>query len=123
MEDYSNALDLDLDFDDDEDIEDDEDEANCTSAAVQSLDDNADGLDEEEKKRRRLAKNRLSARESRRRKKLRREELLQQIAHFEAENLKLRLKLKIGNESCKAEVGEANSMTSKLDVMVRILNR
>jgi hypothetical protein len=123
MEDDSNALDLDLDFDDDEDIEDDEDETNYLSVTVHSLDDNADGLDEEEKKRRRLAKNRLSARESRRRKKLRREELLQQIAHYEAENLKLRLKLKIGNESRKAELGEANSMTSKLDVMVRVFNR
>lgn len=62
---------------------------------------------------------RLSARESRLRKKQRQAEVLRQIAHYEAENLSLRLKLKIGHEAVKMEENETLQFTAKLESMVK----
>jgi len=71
-----------------------------------------------EKKLRRLEKNRESARECRRRKKEHVVELQKQVAHLEAENLKLKLQLKLGEESQAQERQEKGRITKKLDDMV-----
>lgn len=73
-----------------------------------------------EKKLRRLEKNRESARECRRRKKEHVVELQKQVAHLEAENLKLKLQLKVGEESQAQERQEKARITKKLDEMVRL---
>lgn len=73
-----------------------------------------------EKKLRRLEKNRESARECRRRKKEHVVELHKQVAHLEAENLKLKLQLKVGEESQAQERQEKARITKKLDEMVRL---
>ncbi len=72
-----------------------------------------------EKKLRRLEKNRESARECRRRKKEHVVELQKQVALLEAENLKLKLQLKVGEESQAQERQEKGRITKKLDDMVR----
>ncbi|TFJ84656.1 hypothetical protein NSK_004121 [Nannochloropsis salina CCMP1776] len=72
-----------------------------------------------EKKLRRLEKNRESARECRRRKKEHVVELQKQVAHLEAENLKLKLQLKVGEESQAQERQEKARITKKLDEMVK----
>lgn len=74
-----------------------------------------------EKKLRRLEKNRESARECRRRKKEHVVELQKQVAHLEAENLKLKLQLKVGEESQAQERQEKGRITKKLDDMVRFV--
>ena len=74
-----------------------------------------------EKKLRRLEKNRESARECRRRKKEHVVELQKQVAHLEAENLKLKLQLKVGEESQAQERQEKGRITKKLDDMVRFI--
>eukprot|EP00624_Nannochloropsis_granulata_P000568 evm.model.NODE_12196_length_10915_cov_17.454695.5 len=72
-----------------------------------------------EKKLRRLEKNRESARECRRRKKEHVVELQKQVALLEAENLKLKLQLKVGEESQAQERQEKGRITKKLDDMVK----
>ena len=75
-------------------------------------------IDLEEKKKRRLEKNRESARESRRRKKEKKIYLRQQLAQLEADNLQLRLKLQIGQESSNIEE-KSKEITSRLDNLIR----
>lgn len=47
-------------------------------------------------------------------------ELQKQVAHLEAENLKLKLQLKVGEESQAQERQEKARITKKLDEMVRL---
>jgi flagellar biosynthesis chaperone FliJ len=75
--------------------------------------------DEEIKRLRRLAKNRDSARECRKRKRNRYEHLTQQLVHLEAENLQLRMKLKMGPESEGKETEDTSKLMNNLDVLVK----
>jgi len=75
--------------------------------------------EEEEKRLRRLAKNRDSARECRKRKRNRYEQLTQQLGHLEAENLQLRMKLKIGPESESTDNEESAQLINTLDALVK----
>jgi hypothetical protein len=70
-----------------------------------------------EKKKRRLERNRASARECRKRKKEKKLLLRQQLAQLEAENLQLRLKLQVGNESDHHDAQSA-IITTKLNEMI-----
>jgi hypothetical protein len=88
-------------------------------------------LAEGDKKLRRLERNRESARESRKRKKDHTESLRAQLAHLEAENLQLRLKLKVGanittqDENSKAIKGRIDTMlregSSDVDIKTAIV--
>lgn len=71
-----------------------------------------------EKKRKRLERNRESARECRKRKKEKKNLLRQQLAHLEADNLQLRLKLQVGHETASHEDKSAY-ITAKLDAMIK----
>ncbi|GKY93241.1 hypothetical protein MPSEU_000291800 [Mayamaea pseudoterrestris] len=72
-----------------------------------------------EKKLRRLEKNRISARECRRRKREATEQKLRQINLLEAENLRLRLQLEIGQqgESPSGAAGEESSSKQQNTIM------
>lgn len=69
-----------------------------------------------EKKKRRLERNRASARQCRKRKKEKKLQLRQQLAHLEADNLQLRLKLQVGHETQNDD--QSNIITSKLNEMI-----
>lgn len=69
-----------------------------------------------EKKKRRLERNRESARECRRRKKEKKLLLRQQLAHLEADNLQLRLKLQVGEEDNHDD--QSAIITQKLNEMI-----
>ncbi|KAG5182500.1 hypothetical protein JKP88DRAFT_318719 [Tribonema minus] len=72
-----------------------------------------------EKRLRRLEKNRMSARECRRRKKEHVQALQRQLAGLEADNLELRLKLKIGDEAREREADdEIAGLKQRLQEMV-----
>eukprot|EP00611_Tribonema_gayanum_P024189 TRINITY_DN5278_c0_g1_i2.p1 TRINITY_DN5278_c0_g1~~TRINITY_DN5278_c0_g1_i2.p1 ORF type:complete len:347 (+),score=138.58 TRINITY_DN5278_c0_g1_i2:385-1425(+) len=71
-----------------------------------------------EKRLRRLEKNRMSARECRRRKKEHVQALQRQLAGLEADNLELRLKLKIGDEAREREDDEIAGLKQRLQEMV-----
>jgi len=73
-----------------------------------------DGKELSEKKLRRLEKNRLSARECRRRKREATEQLQHQINAMEAENLKLRLQLQIGEEAESCIASEQTAVTQDI---------
>lgn len=77
----------------------------------------APSIEEDEKRKKRLARNRESARECRRRKKAKQISLKQQIAHLEADNLQLRLKLQMESEAVKYE-DECSQITSRLKNMI-----
>lgn len=49
-------------------------------------------------------------------------ELQKQVAMLEAENLKLKLQLKVGEESEAQERQEKERITKKLDEMVRVVS-
>ena len=71
------------------------------------------------KKRTRQERNRESARECRLRKKIRQTQLIQLIAQKEAENLALRLKLKIGPEAQEKEEEDSLQITARLDSLLK----
>ena len=71
------------------------------------------------KKRTRQERNRESARECRLRKKIRQTQLIQLIAQKEAENLALRLKLKIGPEAQEKEAEDSLQITARLDSLLK----
>ncbi|RYG62254.1 hypothetical protein EON64_18055, partial [archaeon] len=73
-----------------------------------------------EKKKRRLERNRASARQCRKRKKEKKLLLRQQLAHLEADNLQLRLKLQVGEDN-KEGSGDDQSVfiTNKLNEMIK----
>ncbi|CAM9262293.1 unnamed protein product [Phaeothamnion confervicola] len=71
-----------------------------------------------DKRLKRLEKNRESARECRRRKKERTLEVERELARLEADNLALRLQLKIGDEAEELENSRVESIKDKLDSMV-----
>jgi len=66
------------------------------------------------KRQRRLEKNRVSARKSRQKKRDRAEALTHKLRVLEAENLELRLSLKVGPEHEQMEVEQSQSLISKL---------
>jgi hypothetical protein len=68
-----------------------------------------------EKKLRRLEKNRISARDCRRRKREATEQKLRQINILEAENLRLRVQLEIGQEGEKNAMLQQNTIMQELD--------
>jgi hypothetical protein len=70
-----------------------------------------------EKKKRRLERNRASARQCRKRKKEKKLMLRQQLAHLEADNLQLRLKLQVGHDT-QNHVDQSAIITSKLNEMI-----
>mmetsp|Transcript_24423 Transcript_24423/g.35890 ORF Transcript_24423/g.35890 Transcript_24423/m.35890 type:complete len:323 (-) Transcript_24423:118-1086(-) len=76
-------------------------------------------LTAEQKRKRRLARNRESARECRKRKKEYNQSLFAQLAHLEAENLQLRLKLKIGVDSSTVQDADRDDITSRLNVLLQ----
>lgn len=76
-------------------------------------------IEAEQKKKRRLARNRESARECRKRKKEYGEGLRAQLIHLEAENLQLRLKLKIGVDPSKRSSDNLTQITSRLNMMLQ----
>lgn len=76
-------------------------------------------LTAEQKKKRRLARNRESARECRRRKKEYADSLSRQLAHLEAENLQMRLKLKIGVDSSSVHDSERDEITARLSTLLQ----
>lgn len=80
---------------------------------------NIEDFEAEQKKKRRLARNRESARECRKRKKEYGEGLRAQLIHLEAENLQLRLKLKIGVDPSKQNDDKASQITARLNMMVQ----
>lgn len=80
---------------------------------------NLEEFEAEQKKKRRLARNRESARECRKRKKEYGEALRAQLIHLEAENLQLRLKLKIGVDPSKQNGDKATQITSRLNMMLQ----
>lgn len=79
---------------------------------------NLEEFEAEQKKKRRLARNRESARECRKRKKEYGEALRGQLIHLEAENLQLRLKLKIGVDPSKQN-DKATQITARLNMMLQ----
>ena len=79
----------------------------------------AEDIEAEQKKKRRLARNRESARECRKRKKEYGEGLRAQLVHLEAENLQLRLKLKIGVDPSKKSGDNLTQITSRLNTMLQ----
>lgn len=78
-----------------------------------------DGKALSEKKLRRLEKNRLSARECRRRKREAAENLERQINLMEAENLRLRLQLQVGEEAEESRIQEQAKLTQELDELLK----
>ncbi|KAI2493125.1 hypothetical protein MHU86_21430 [Fragilaria crotonensis] len=72
-----------------------------------------------EKKLRRLEKNRLSARECRRRKREATEDMEQEIFRLEAENLKLRLQLRIGEEAEESICREQDRVTEEIEHLLK----
>jgi len=78
-----------------------------------------DGKALSEKKLRRLEKNRLSARECRRRKREAAENLERQINLIEAENLRLRLQLQVGEEAEESRIQEQAKLTQELDELLK----
>lgn len=76
-------------------------------------------MEAEQKKKRRLERNRESARECRKRKKEYGEALRAQLIHLEAENLQLRLKLKIGVDPSKRDNDKAAQITARLNMMLQ----
>eukprot|EP01038_Epipyxis_sp_PR26KG_P014704 gene14704-19762_t len=89
-----------------------------TSNSANMMPNNGKNIDLAEKKRRRLERNRESARECRRRKKEKKIILRQQLAHLEADNLQLRLKLQVGHETSTLEE-KSSYITSSLDSMIK----
>lgn len=79
---------------------------------------NLEEFEAEQKKKRRLARNRESARECRKRKKEYGEALRAQLIHLEAENLQLRLKLKIGVDRSKHNGDQSALISSRLNTML-----
>ena len=77
-----------------------------------------DGEQLSEKKLRRLEKNRLSARECRRRKREATEQLQHQINGLEAENLKLRLQLQVGEEAESCIASEQTVVTQEIHTLL-----
>lgn len=78
-----------------------------------------ENLTAEQKKKRRLARNRESARECRRRKKEYADSLASELASLEAENLQLRLKLKIGVDSSTIKDEERDEILARIDLMLQ----
>lgn len=80
-----------------------------------------DSLNEQdEKKLRRLEKNRLSARECRRRKREATENVEQQIRQLEAENLRLKLQLQIGDEAEEKDLkAQTKLITEDIDQLLK----
>lgn len=72
----------------------------------------------EAKRRRRLELNRVSAQKSRQRKKERAEALTQKLRILEAENLELRLSLKVGREAARVENQKSGEKIAKLKEMI-----
>jgi hypothetical protein len=79
----------------------------------------SENLTAEQKKKRRLARNRESARECRRRKKEYTDSLAAELTALEAENLQLRLKLKIGVDSSTIKDEERDEIIARLDVLLQ----
>lgn len=71
---------------------------------------------EAEKKRKRLERNRESARECRKRKKEKKNLLRQQLAHLEADNLQLRLKLQVGHDNASSSSSSSSAITGSNDI-------
>lgn len=82
------------------------------------LSESFENLTAEQKKKRRLARNRESARECRRRKKEYADSLITELTALEAENLQLRLKLKIGIDSSTIKDDERDEIINRLDVLL-----
>eukprot|EP00566_Odontella_aurita_P014943 CAMPEP_0113554402 /NCGR_PEP_ID=MMETSP0015_2-20120614/16129_1 /TAXON_ID=2838 /ORGANISM="Odontella" /LENGTH=344 /DNA_ID=CAMNT_0000455539 /DNA_START=129 /DNA_END=1160 /DNA_ORIENTATION=- /assembly_acc=CAM_ASM_000160 len=80
---------------------------------------NREGRNLSEKKLRRLEKNRLSARECRRKKREAAQNLEREINVLEAENLRLRLQLQIGEEAEKSSCKEQEKITTGLDSLLK----
>lgn len=78
-----------------------------------------DGTALSEKRLRRLEKNRLSARECRRRKREQTESIQREINVLEAENLRLRLQLQIGQEAEESNLKEQEKLTSDIDDLLK----
>jgi hypothetical protein len=78
-----------------------------------------DGQMLSEKKLRRLEKNRLSARECRRRKREATENLERQINLMEAENLRLRLQMQIGEEAEESMQREQQKFSEDIDELLK----
>ena len=78
-----------------------------------------DGKVLSEKRLRRLEKNRLSARECRRRKREQTEGIQREINVLEAENLRLRLQLQIGEEAEESSLEEQAKLTSEIDSLLK----
>ena len=92
---------------------------NSSSSNINGLDtDKSKQYIEAEKKRKRLERNRESARECRKRKKEKKNLLRQQLAHLEADNLQLRLKLQVGhdNASSSSSSSSSSSIASNNDI-------
>ncbi len=76
-------------------------------------------MDEETAKRqRRLEKNRVSAQRSRQRKKERVSALTQKLRGLEAENLELRLKLRVGREYAREESKESTALLARMKEII-----
>mmetsp|Transcript_19237 Transcript_19237/g.39008 ORF Transcript_19237/g.39008 Transcript_19237/m.39008 type:complete len:393 (-) Transcript_19237:24-1202(-) len=80
---------------------------------------NREGRNLSEKKLRRLEKNRLSARECRRKKREAAQNLEREINVLEAENLRLRLQLQIGEEAEQSSWREQERVTEGLDALLK----
>jgi len=78
-----------------------------------------DGKVLSEKKLRRLEKNRLSARECRRRKREATEKIEHEINVLEAENLRLRLQMQIGEEAEEKQLREQTKLTEDIDALLK----
>lgn len=75
-------------------------------------------MEQAEKKRKRLERNRESARECRKRKKDKKTSLRSQLAHLEADNLQLRLKLQVGHDNTNIEE-KSKYISTRLEAMIK----
>ena len=76
-------------------------------------------MDNEEKRRRRLEKNKIAARECRKRKKEQMEKLEQEINLLEAENLRLKIKLRVGDEGEQVDEMERERVHNEIDSLLQ----
>jgi len=76
-------------------------------------------LTEEEKRKRRLERNRIAARECRRRKKEATQQLEHEISMLEAENLKLRVQLKVGEEGDEFKRKEQEQLHEEMEQLLK----
>jgi len=75
--------------------------------------------DDDEKRRRRLEKNKIAARECRKRKKEQMEKLEHEIKLLEAENLRLKIKLRVGEEGEEVDEVERGRVCDEIDALLR----